>query len=165
VTAAQLGALLVGLAAALASLGWLLARAWHGMRLAVHAVEVITGRPPVDPDDPDDRGVPGLAARLHQLDRDLEALRVELTTRNSGSTVRDQLHRIERKADHAHQAARDAIGQVAQTADHAAQQRAVIVEAVDALAFALAEHARASCGQPLDDYPPDQPLPKEPRRE
>lgn len=157
-TAGQLGALLVGLAAALAALGWLLTKAWRGLRHVVHAVEVITGRPPVDPDDPDDHGLPGLGARLAQLDRDLAAVRVELTTRNGGSTLRDVVHEIERKADHAHAAAHQAITEVATTAQHATEQRRVIVEAVDALAYALAEHARDSCSQ-LDDYPPDRPLP------
>jgi hypothetical protein len=83
---------LVGLAAGLGALGWLVTKAWRGLRGIGHLVDDLRGEP-ARPGVPER---PGIMSRLATLEQDVSRVRSEVTP-NGGGSMRDAVNRIETK--------------------------------------------------------------------
>lgn len=87
-----IAAWLVGLAAGLGALWWLMTRAWRGLRGIGHLVDDLRG----EPARPGVPARPGIMDRLASLEADVSRVRSEVTP-NGGGSMKDAVGRIETK--------------------------------------------------------------------
>lgn len=85
-----IAAWLVGLVAGLTALGWLVQKAWRGLRSIGYLVDDLRG----EPARPGVPARPGLMDRLAQVETDISRVRAEVTP-NSGGSLKDAVGRIE----------------------------------------------------------------------
>ncbi len=89
-----IAAWLVGLVAGLTALGWLVTKAWRGLRSIGHLVDDLRGEP-ARPGVPER---PGIMTRLAALEADTARVKAEVTP-NGGGSLRDAVVRIERQVN------------------------------------------------------------------
>lgn len=90
----SLAATLAGIVAGLTALGWLVTKAWRGLRSVGHLLDDLRG----EPARPGVPARPGIMDRLAALEVTTAVTRAEVT-HNGGGSLKDAVVRIERRVN------------------------------------------------------------------